>query len=91
MPYDRSSLSVTRKAPAVLGDTAPHPIGIRETGPCVNSLHRVWNTCIIEKKLGTDTQTMARDLLDGVPASDKAAWVVVPVEWIARARNVPLW
>jgi hypothetical protein len=38
-----------------------------------------WDTCIIEKKLGTDTQTMARDLLDGVPASDKAAWMAVPI------------
>src|SRR5215831_13400116 len=27
---------------------------IRESGPCVNSLHTVWDTCIIEKKLGTD-------------------------------------
>jgi len=64
---------------------------IRETGACVNSLHTVWDTCIIEKKLGTDTQTVVRDLLDALSASDKAAWVAVPVEWIARARNVPLW
>jgi hypothetical protein len=33
----------------------------------VNSLHTVWDTCIIEKKLGTDPQTIARDLLDGLP------------------------
>jgi len=25
---------------------------IRESGPCVDSLHTVWDTCIIEKKLG---------------------------------------
>jgi hypothetical protein len=36
---------------------------IRESGPCVNSLHTVWDTCIIEKKLGMDPQTVARDLL----------------------------
>ena len=53
---------------------------IRESGPCVNSLHTVWDTCIIEKKLGTDPMTVARDLLDGLPESDKAAWVAVPVQ-----------
>jgi S1/P1 Nuclease len=52
---------------------------IRESGPCVNSLHTVWDTCIIEKKLGTDPQTIARDLLDGLPDSDRAAWVAVPI------------
>jgi len=36
---------------------------IRESGPCENSLHTVWDTCIIEKKLGMDPQTVARDLL----------------------------
>jgi hypothetical protein len=53
---------------------------IRESGPCVNSLHTVWDTCIIEKKLGTDPMTVARDLLDGLPESDKAAWVAIPVQ-----------
>jgi len=52
---------------------------IRETGPCANSLHTVWDACIIEKKLGDDPQTVARDLLDGVPQSDKEAWIAVPV------------
>ena len=52
---------------------------IRESGPCVNSLHTVWDTCIIEKKLGTDPQTIAQDLLDGLPDSDRAAWVAVPI------------
>ena len=42
---------------------------IRESGPCVNSLHTVWDTCIIEKKLGTDPYQIARDLLDGLPDS----------------------
>jgi hypothetical protein len=53
---------------------------IRESGPCVNSLHTVWDTCIIEKKLGTDPQTVARDLLDGLPENDKTAWVAIPIE-----------
>jgi S1/P1 Nuclease len=33
---------------------------IRESGPCVNSLHTVWDTCIIEKKLGADPMTVGR-------------------------------
>src|SRR5262245_47340476 len=49
------------------------------SGPCVNGLHTVWDTCIIEKKLGTDPQTIAQDLLDGLPDSDRAAWVTVPI------------
>ena len=53
---------------------------IRESGPCQNSLHTVWDTCIIEKKLGTDPQTVARDLLNGLPESDKTAWVAIPIE-----------
>jgi len=53
---------------------------IRESGPCVNSLHTVWDTCIIEKKLGTDPRTIARDLLDGLPDSTKATWATVPIE-----------
>jgi hypothetical protein len=53
---------------------------IRESGPCVNNLHAVWDTCIIEKKLGTDPQTVARDLLDGLPDDTKASWVAVPIE-----------
>src|SRR5215475_9056153 len=47
--------------------------------PCVNSLHTVWDTCIIEKKLGTDPQTIAQDLLDGLHDSDRAAWVAIPI------------
>jgi len=59
------------------------------------SLHTVWDTCIIEKKLGTDPQTIARDLLDGLPDSDRAAWVAVPIAgWanesfqVARRKSV---
>ena len=46
---------------------------IRGTGPSVNSLDAVPDTCIIETKLGTQPQTMARYLLEGLPASEKAA------------------
>jgi len=53
---------------------------IRESGPCVNSLHTVWDSCIIGKKLGTDPQTVARDFLEAIHESDKTAWVAIPVE-----------
>ena len=53
---------------------------IRESGPCVNSLHTVWDVCIIEKKLGTDPQAVARDLMESITASDIASWVAVPGE-----------
>ena len=62
---------------------------IRESGPCQNSLHTVWDTCIIEKKLGTDYQQVARDLLDGLSSSDKTAWIAVPVEgWASESLRV---
>ena len=63
---------------------------IRESGPCVNSLHTVWDTCIIEKKLGTDPQTIAQDLLDGLPDSDRAAWVAVPIAGWAKPEGLVL-
>ena len=46
---------------------------------CAPNLHAVWDTCIIEKTLGTDWQTIARDLLDGLPDTNRAAWVAVPI------------
>jgi hypothetical protein len=62
---------------------------IRESGPCQNSLHTVWDTCIIEKKLGTDYQQVARDLLDGLSSSDKTAWIAAPVEgWASESLRV---
>jgi len=71
---------------------------IRQSGPCVNSLHTVWDTCIIEKKLGADPMTVARDLLDGLPESDKTAWVAIPVQgWanesfqVTRRKSVGYW
>jgi len=46
---------------------------------CAPNLHAVWDTCVIEKTLGTDWQTIARALLVGLPDSDRAAWVAVPI------------
>jgi len=35
--------------------------------------------CIIEKKLGADPQAVARDLMESITASDRAAWVAAPI------------
>src|SRR5262247_3081626 len=61
------------------------------SGPCVNSLHTVWDVCIIEKKLGTDPPTVARDLMESITESDRAARVAIPVEGWAptQSRSCP--
>jgi hypothetical protein len=43
---------------------------IRESGPCGNSPRTVWDTCIIEKKLATDPQTI---VLRDAPSCAQAA------------------
>jgi len=40
---------------------------------CAPNLHAIWDISIIEKKLGTDLPTIARDLLDDLPDTDRAA------------------
>jgi hypothetical protein len=42
-------------------------------------VHTGWDPSIIEKNLATDPPTVACDLLDASPESDKALWIVVPV------------
>ena len=39
----------------------------------------MWDVCIIEKKLGTDPQAVARELMESITDSDRAAWVAVPI------------
>lgn len=53
---------------------------IRESGPCSNNLHSVWDTCIIEKKLGTDWRSIGLDLSEVIAASDRATWTATKVE-----------
>ena len=40
----------------------------------------LWDVCVVEKALGTGPKIAARDLLESITQTDKAAWVVVPVE-----------
>jgi len=44
------------------------------------NLHALWDVCVVEKALGTGPKIAARDLLESITQTDKAAWVVVPVE-----------
>ena len=43
-------------------------------GPCAENLHAVWDTCIIERKLGSDIQHMASELRARVTAAERVAW-----------------
>ena len=48
---------------------------IEENGPCVGSLHAVWDDCIVEERLGTDPLTIAEALRAEVTEADRAAWI----------------
>src|SRR5262245_27471944 len=52
---------------------------ILETGPCSVDLHSVWDTCIIEKKLGLNWRSIARDLSENITDSDRATWTATSV------------
>ena len=53
---------------------------IEENGPCkspwedVISLHSVWDSCIIERELGTDPLDIALDLQSAVTGAERDAW-----------------
>jgi hypothetical protein len=47
---------------------------ILEQGPCANDLHALWDTCIIERKLGRDVRHIAADLRARVTDTDRATW-----------------
>jgi nuclease S1 len=47
---------------------------IVEQGPCGDDLHAVWDTCIIERKLGRDMRHIASELRSRVTDTERAAW-----------------
>ena len=47
---------------------------ITETGPCKRNLHSVWDSCIVETKLGKDIRSIATDLRGAVTPSDRTQW-----------------
>lgn len=59
---------------------------IKETGPCSNSLHSVWDTCIIRRSLGQDPLEVAADLRSSITDAERQAWTesAVDVETVMR-------
>jgi S1/P1 Nuclease len=47
---------------------------ILEQGPCGDDLHAVWDTCIIERKLGRDIRHIAAELRSRVTETERTAW-----------------
>jgi hypothetical protein len=47
---------------------------IHEEGPCADNLHAVWDTCIIQRKLGTNIRRIAAELRAPVTAAQRTQW-----------------
>jgi hypothetical protein len=47
---------------------------ILEEGPCTDNLHAVWDTCIIQRKLGTNIRRIARELRASVTTDQRTQW-----------------
>ena len=52
-------------------------------GPCKANLHAVWDTCIIEKKIGLDYMDIAAKLRAEITEKDRADWVPPMVDTAA--------
>lgn len=63
---------------------------VKESGsPCRYSLHSVWDTCIVERAVGTDIMNTAKSLRDGVSASERAAWQASSiVDWANESLTI---
>ena len=51
---------------------------IRADGACVGSLHSVWDTCILERGIGTEPRLIAQVLLAEIRPSERASWTATP-------------
>ena len=51
--------------------------------PCDSSLHSVWDTCIIEEKIGTRAREIAVDLRGEITDQDRSRWVPARVDTAA--------
>jgi S1/P1 Nuclease len=55
---------------------------VKESGPCSNSLHSVWDSCIIQRELGEQPTAVARDFAEDISDSERASWRASPVrDW----------
>jgi hypothetical protein len=48
--------------------------------PCSSNLHAVWDTCIIEKTIGSDGGKIALELRGEISAEDRARWIPASVD-----------
>jgi hypothetical protein len=55
---------------------------IHEEGPCADNLHAVWDTCIIQRKLGTNIRRIAAQLREPVTADQRTQWTSTSaIDW----------
>jgi hypothetical protein len=53
---------------------------INVNAPCSSNLHAVWDTCIIEKAIGSDDGKIALELHGEISTEDRAKWVPASVD-----------
>lgn len=64
---------------------------IKESGPCTNSLHSVWDTCMITRKLGANIQTIANDLRSQVTEAERVQWSSTsPKDWANESFQITI-
>ena len=63
---------------------------IRVTGPCsAHELHGVWDSCIIDKELGADVDTIATELMNGVTQAQIQQWRnSKPIDWANESFHI---
>ena len=64
---------------------------VKEAGPCQRNLHAVWDTCMIEAQLGTETDDIATALRDTVTDQDRTEWTpTTPTEWTNESFRIAI-
>jgi nuclease S1 len=56
--------------------------GVKVTGICGGNLHGVWDTCIVERSLGTDATAIASQLRSEITDQQRSEWLAShPIDW----------
>ncbi len=53
---------------------------IQVTGLCARNLHAVWDSCIVEKKIGPDYPPLAEALQREISEADRKAWIPAEID-----------
>lgn len=60
-------------------------------GPCDNSLHSAWDTCMIQQRLGTSFLDIANELSPEITDHERALWQFdSPVEWANESYQITI-